>query len=168
MNMQKCFPQDLNNKVKEVALKRISRWLILVIFIGCLLLPACTQGPAEPALKEKSPVKVEHLVGAEPTRITLTEQAAKRLDIQTVLVQETEVNGTLRSVAPYAAILYDTQGNTWVYTNSEQFVFLRQHVVVDHIDGDLAVLSDGPKAGTMVVTVGAEELFGSETEFEEE
>ena len=148
---------------------RINRWIGVILIIGGLLLSACGKSPAEiPVTGGNGPARVEHLGGAEPTRITLTEQAAKRLDIQTVLVQETEVNGTLRSVAPYAAILYDTQGNTWVYTNSEQFVFLRQHVVVDHIDGDLAVLSDGPKAGTMVVTVGAEELFGSETEFEEE
>ena len=148
---------------------RINRWIGVLLFLGTLLLSACGKSQAViPVTGKNAPVKVEHLGGADPTRITLTEPAAKRLDIQTVLVQEAEVSGTQRLVAPYAAILYDTQGNTWVYTNPEPLVFVRQPVVVDHIEGDLAVLSNGPDAGSMVVTVGAEELFGSETEFEEE
>ena len=31
------------------------------------------------------------------------------------------------------------------------------------IEGDLAVLSDGPASGTAIVVVGAAELFGAET-----
>jgi hypothetical protein len=148
---------------------RINRWIGVLLFFGSLLLSACGKSSAViPVTGADGPVRVEHLSGAQPTRITLTAQAAERLDVQTDLVRATEVKGTLRKVAPYAAILYDTQGNTWVYTNPEQLVFVRQHVVVDHIEGGLAVLSDGPDEGTFVVTVGAEELFGSETEFEEE
>ena len=168
VNCKYALREILNNRGKEYALKHNIRWLIVLMVIGCLQLTACTQRPADTTTKENSPVKVEHLSGADPTRITLTAQAAKRLDIQTVEVHQADVSGTQRKVAPYAAILYDTQGNTWVYTNPEQLVFVRQRVVVDHIDGDLAVLSIGPDSGTMVVTVGAEELFGSETEFEEE
>jgi hypothetical protein len=69
---------------------------------------------------------------------------------------------------PYAAVLYDTTGKTWVYTTSASLVFVRSPVTVDHIEGDQAVLTAGPAVGTAVVTTGAEELFGSETEFEEE
>jgi hypothetical protein len=36
------------------------------------------------------------------------------------------------------------------------------------MNGDQAVLSNAPPVGTKVVIVGASELFGSETEFEEE
>jgi hypothetical protein len=34
---------------------------------------------------------------------------------------------------------------------------------VDHIQGDLVVLQEGPAAGTSVVTVGAVELYGADT-----
>jgi hypothetical protein len=50
-----------------------------------------------------------------------------------------------------------------VYTNPEPLVFLRSPITIDYIDGDLAVLSEGPAVGTAVVTLGAAELFGTET-----
>lgn len=67
-----------------------------------------------------------------------------------------------RKVIPYAAVLYDTQGVTWVYTNPKPLVFLRHRIIVDYIDGELAVLSEGPPAGTNLVTVGASEIYGTE------
>ena len=45
---------------------------------------------------------------------------------------------------------------------------MRQKIKVDHIDGDKAILAQGPAAGTKVVTVGAAELFGSEEGIEED
>jgi hypothetical protein len=66
-------------------------------------------------------------------------------------------------VAPYAAVLYDARGNTWAYTTPKPLTFVRQAIHIDYIEGDLAVLSDGPPSGTEVVIVGAAELFGAET-----
>lgn len=117
---------------------------------------------------EIEPVKVEHIEGTALARVTLTEDAAKRLDIQTAIVRGTDVNGTERKVIPYAAVLYDTQGDTWTYTNPEPLTFVRQRITVDRIEKDQAVLSDGPPSASMVVTMGAQELYGSEFEFEEE
>lgn len=54
------------------------------------------------------------------------------------------------------------QGETWAYTNPEPLVFIRQSIIIDFIEGDLAVLSEGPATGTAVVTVGAAELYGAE------
>ena len=70
---------------------------------------------------------------------------------------------TPRQVVPYAAVLYDAKGDTWVYTNPNPLTFVRHPIHIDYIEGDLAVLSDGPAAGTAVVLVGAAELFGAET-----
>jgi len=67
-----------------------------------------------------------------------------------------------RKVVPFAAVLYDKTGATWVYTRPERLVFVRQPIVVDYIDGELAVLSDGPPVGTAIVSVGVDELFGTE------
>lgn len=141
-------------------------WFAVVLYIVALPLVACSQTPA--TTEEIKPVTIEHLTGAEPTRVTLTEEAANRLDIQIAKVGDAAVNGTQRRVIPYAAIVYDAQGNTWIYTNPAPLTFFRHSIAVDSISGDQAVLSDGPDSGTAIVTVGAEELFGSETEFAEE
>jgi hypothetical protein len=83
---------------------------------------------------------------------------------QRVLVQVTLVGGgMLRKLIPYAAVIYDAHGDTWVYANPQPLVFVRHRISVNYIEGDLAVLFAGPAAGTQVVTVGAAELYGAET-----
>lgn len=80
---------------------------------------------------------------------------------ESVLVELTLlVNGAPRKVVPYAAVIYGLHGETWVYTSPEPLTFVRQPIVVDYIEADLAVLVDGPPAGTLVVTVGVAELYG--------
>lgn len=69
-----------------------------------------------------------------------------------------------RSAVPYAAVLYDAKGNTWVYTTPSPLVFVRHSIKIEYILGDTAILSEGPPSGTAVVTLGAAELFGAEFE----
>jgi hypothetical protein len=149
-------------------MKNHDRWMVALLLAACLPLAACKQTSETAAADEGGPAKVEHLDGAEPTRVTLTEEAAKRLDIQTAAIRDMEIGGAQRKVIPYAAVLYDTEGNTWTYSSPDPLVFVRHKITVDRIEGEMAVLSDGPAAGTSVVTVGAQELYGSELEFEEE
>jgi hypothetical protein len=40
--------------------------------------------------------------------------------------------------------------------------YVRRSIAIDHVEGDRAVLRDGPAPGTSVVTVGAPELLGIE------
>jgi hypothetical protein len=146
------------------------RW-VWVLLVACLPLASCrgtSEAMGETQDEESGPATVEHLDGAEPTRVTLTEQAMHRLDIQTEEVQDADYRGTACKSIPYAAVLYDTEGNTWTYTNPEPLVYVRHHIVVLRIEGDRAFLSDGPDTGIAVVKQGAQELFGSEVEFEEE
>ena len=149
-------------------MKQNYRRRVVVLILSGLLLSACQPGSGATTEEENPPITVEHLEGKDPTRETLTEEAAQRLDIQTATVGETQVNGAQRTVIPYAAILYDTQGATWTYVSPEPLTFVRTPIVVEYIEGDTAILSDGPPAGTAVVTVGATELYGAEIEFEEE
>lgn len=152
-------------------MQHIKLWLVMTLILAALQLAACSRTAVEaeePGEGDGGPAQVEHLEGVNPTRIVLTEEAAQRLALQTAPVREEQVKGTQRKVIPYAAVLYDAEGNTWTYTNSEPLTFVRQPIMVDRIEGDLAVLSDGPASGTAVVTDGAAELFGSELEFEEE
>jgi hypothetical protein len=69
-----------------------------------------------------------------------------------------------RLVVPYGAVLYDSKGDTWVYTSPQPLVFVRHHITIDYIRGDQAVLLAGPPVGTRIVTVGAAELLGTEFE----
>lgn len=138
------------------------------LLVACLPLAACAPKASVAEESESHAVKVEAIEGSELKLVTLTAEAAQRLDIQTATVRSMLVKGTLHKVVPYAAILYDTEGNTWVYTSTNSLAFSRARVTIDYVDGDLAILSSGPALGTMVVTVGAAELFGSEQEFEEE
>ncbi|MGB5037290.1 MAG: efflux RND transporter periplasmic adaptor subunit, partial [Blastocatellia bacterium] len=65
-------------------------------------------------------------------------------------------------VVPWAAVLHDVNGGTWVYENTAPQVFVRRPVEVRDVVDRLAVLARGPAPGTRVVTAGAAELFGTE------
>ena len=149
-------------------MKKTYRSMVVVLSLAGLLLSACAQGAGSTAVEEARPIEIEHLDGAEPTREKVTEEAAKRLDIQTAVVSEMDVNGIVRKVIPYTAVIYDTNGATWVYMNTEPLTFVRHSISVNDIKGNQAFLSDGPSVGTSVVTVGAAELYGAEVEFQEE
>ena len=72
-------------------------------------------------------------------------------------------SGGQQKVVPYAAVIYGLNGETWVYTNPEPLVFIRAPIVISHIEGDQAFLTEGPETGTSVVIVGVAELYGAET-----
>ena len=153
---------------REQTRQRIGHWVVGVS-MAALALSACAGTPEETASRAQS-VTIESVEGSELARLTLTDQAAERLDIQTAPVDEAMVAATAtgdgalvqRRVVPYAAVLYDRAGDTWAYTNPQPLVFVRHAITVDYIDGQQAVLSAGPDIGTQVVIVGATELFGAE------
>jgi hypothetical protein len=87
---------------------------------------------------------------------------------QRVRVRLPLTGGGPQKVIPYQAVIYGVDGTPWTYTSPEPRTFIRARIQVDSIQGVTAVLSEGPPAGTLVVTVGAEELFGAEFEFEGE
>jgi hypothetical protein len=69
---------------------------------------------------------------------------------------------TKGKVVPYSALIYDKYGQTWVYTSPNPRTFVRHKVEVDYIQGNIAVLKDGPPAGTVIASVGAAELYGAD------
>ena len=164
------------------------RWAVILIVAG-LGGSACTHKTEMPA--QSKPAKTEAVQGTELSRVTLSPKAAERLDIKTAAMRDEQVKArksspagagaakptaasagakervdvamsSTRKVVPTSAVLYDAKGKTWVYTNPEPLVFVRHAVSIDYIDGDRAVLLDGPASGTAVVTVGAAELLGTE------
>lgn len=242
-------------------------WLLTLVVSAALLLSACAQPPA--TVEKIAPAKVEKIEGSQVKRVTVTEKAAERLNIQTDVVREEQVTRTrtvggmvvtsptgadpgpskvwvrvtltegdlnavdrsqaalvlsledeeedidetdglvaeadegpeadddgdaeatlyyvvdntdnrlipgqrvfvelvllggnaLLKVIPYAAVIYDVNGDTWVYYNPEPLVFIRAPITIDYIEDSLAYLTDGPAVNTSVVTVGGAELYGAE------
>jgi len=136
--------------------------IVILLILAAFQLGACSQTPPVTASKIQ-PAQVEKIEGTELNRVVLTEKAAQRLDIQTAPVREEQMNGTQRLVVPYAAVIYDVHGETWTYTSPAPLTFVREPITVDYIEGDMAVLVDGPATGTEVVMVGAAELYGADT-----
>jgi multidrug efflux pump subunit AcrA (membrane-fusion protein) len=71
----------------------------------------------------------------------------------------------LHKTIPYSAIIYDRNGQSWVFTNPEPNVYVRSRIDVDSIEGRRAFLKEGPPLGTKVVTAGSAELMGVEQKF---
>jgi hypothetical protein len=137
---------------------------VFVMALAALALASCGDSPsAEGGGDEQA--KVEPIGDTGVSSVTLTEDAAKRLGIQTAMVRR---EGAQRTVVPYGAVLYDAGGATFTYTSPKPRVFVRAPITVVRIYGADAVLSRGPPVGTPVVTVGSQELYGSEYEVEED
>ncbi|NNF53669.1 MAG: hypothetical protein HKN03_04410 [Acidimicrobiales bacterium] len=95
--------------------------------------------------------------------VVLTQRASERLFMETTPVLEQTVDGRIRLTVPYAAIIYDTIGDTWVYAHPEPLSYRRASITIDYIDGDLVVLNDGPEPGTEVAITSVAELYGTDT-----
>ena len=105
---------------------------------------------------------VDYPNGSKLARLRLEPSAIKRLDLRTTTVRSERVDGKARLVVPYAALIYDSEGEAWLYVSSKPRSFMRQHITIDRIAGERVILSAGPAAGTKIATVGAQELWGAE------
>lgn len=135
-------------------MKRINHLIIIILF-GGFLLSACGGGQIPVTGEKISPSTVEEIEGSDLKQVILTERAAERIGVQTV-----PVNG---QVVPYSAVIYDIEGNTWIYTNPAPLTFVRAPIVVDYIEGDQAFLSQALESDDPIVTVGVIEIYGTET-----
>ncbi len=107
----------------------------------------------------ESPVALEPVAATGLQRLTLTESAAERLDIQTATVQATP-DGTL--YVPSAALIITPDGLHWVYTNPAPLQYVR-HEITEVVEDDFqASYVSGPALGTSVVIRGVPELYGAE------
>jgi hypothetical protein len=138
-------------------LGKIALFAVLAASAGVLLALVLVDPSSDTAAGTASgpkPAVAEKIEGSDLKKITFTEKAVERLGIEVAAAGDNSV--------PYAAVLYGLDGSTFVYTNPEPLVYIRAPIVVDHYDGDRAVLSSGPPAGTSVVIVGGSELIGLE------
>jgi hypothetical protein len=141
-------------------MKDTNRWMVVarlaVLLVAGLQLTACSKDAA--AKHVEHPADVQAIAGSDLKKVTLTERANQRLDVQTEQVRE---EGGRRLV-PYSSVIYDPKGNTWVYTSPAPRTFVREKVEIDRIIGDQVVLKVGPAAGTLIASRAVAELYGTE------
>ena len=135
----------------------------LVLIAGVVSLSACGEASSGDDYETAShhvPAKLEPIKGTDVQRVIFDAEAAKRVGLKTAPIRQ---DGQ-ETVIPYDAVIYDADGKTYAYTSSEPLTYVRQEIDIDHVAGDSVMLSDGPPAGTEVVTVGAAEVYGTEFE----
>ena len=135
-------------------------WALMPVLVVIPLIAAACEG-SNGEEDTASPAVVQPIKGTNSNRIILTRDAAKRLGIHTAAVRSGNA-GTRQTVIPYDAVLYDTSGGGWTYTNPKPLVFQRAEIRIAEIEGNNAILASGPPVGTPVVTVGAPEIWGVE------
>lgn len=124
--------------------------------VVAVALGACSNSGEEDTAEEHAPSTLTQV--GDVMQVTLTEDAAGRLEVETARTRS--MAG--QTVVPYAALIYDGDGASWVYTVAEPLSYLRKPVVIDSIEGDQVRLSSGLPPGVDVLTVGASEVYGSE------
>jgi hypothetical protein len=118
---------------------------------GCAEIESPTVDAYEPAMLESTgPDK--------PITVTLTDEAERRVELQTSLIM---AHGN-DLVVDHTALLYDRVGKPFVFTVVAPHRYVRAGVVVEEVVDGQVTLTSGPPAGTQVVTVGAVELWGAE------
>ena len=135
----------------------------LVLMAAGASLSACgeaSSGYDYETASHHEPAKLEPIEGTDGHRVIFDAEGAKRVGLKTAAVRH---NGQ-GTVMPYSAVIYDAEGNAYAYTAPEPLTFVRQEIEIERMNGNSVVLSDGPPAGTKVVTVGVAEVYGTEFE----
>ena len=133
--------------------------------VGAVLLAVTATGCAEveePAKEAYQPASLSAADESGVKTVTLTDEAAERVDLATAAVKSQGKHVTV----PYDAVIYDGQGRTWVYTQVKPLTYKRVRVAVATVVGRNALLSTGPPAGIQVVTNGSTQVYGAELEME--
>jgi hypothetical protein len=119
---------------------------------------------AEPKIPASS--KLVAAKGNTAAKIVLTAQGAQRIGLQTATARTVPTAPpatTATSIIPFASVVYAPSGQAYAFTRISPLTYTEVPLTIDRISGDSVYLLKGPRAGSKVVTVGAEELFGVQT-----
>ena len=132
--------------------------ILIIIAVAGMPLAGCQKDHG--SHKGEHPAEIVKIEGSNLARVTLTAKAIQRLDLKTDQVND---QGG-KKVVPFSSLIYDPNGQTWVYTSPQPRTFVRHKVDVEYIKGNIAILNDGPPIGTSVASVAVAELYGAEFE----
>jgi hypothetical protein len=137
---------------------KLSRLAGVAVLAGALVAAGCQEVPSTKV--DSEPFKLEKIEGTDIQRVVLTATVASKIDVQTALVR---ARGKER-VIPHAALIYNPEGGSYVYTVPKPLNYVRAPVTLRRAVGENAILAKGPPGGTRVVTTGAAELLATEYE----
>ena len=141
-------------------MRRALRPAVVAAACASVTLAACSE-VEEKSATSYEPSSLSAIKGSEDVQqVTLTAESAGRIGLRTAAIR---ADGRL-TVVPTDAVIYDAEGHSYVYTAPKPLSYVRAEVRVAGGDGRSTRLSDGPPAGTRVVTTGAAEVYGSEFE----
>jgi hypothetical protein len=130
----------------------------LVVLGAGLTVSACSE--VESNVRETYPYTVNPIEGSDLQRVRMEDETAALLPVETTTVRR----AGKRKVVPHEAVIYNPDGDSYVYTKPKAQTYVRAPVKLVRVDGDEAVLSEGPRAATTIVTTGAAELLATEYE----
>ena len=148
------------SRVSRSRRSRTLRWLAagLAAIAAAVVLGACSE--VESNVRENQPYTVEGPEDAAIKRVKMEDATAALLPVELATVRE---RGN-RKVVPHNAVIYNPDGGSFVYTKPKAETYVREPIEIIRVHGDDATLSDGPAAGTEIVTTGSAELLGTEYE----
>lgn len=123
-----------------------------------LLLAACDEVPSN--LREAQPYEVIGAEDAPIKRVKMADETAALLPVELKSVRR-EAG---RKVVSHDAVIYNPDGDSFVYTKPEAEMYVRAPIEITRVTGNTAVLSEGPAVGTRIVTTGSAELLATEYE----
>ena len=141
-------------------LPRLPRMLAagLAVLASALVLGACSE--VESNVRDNQPYEV---IGAEDAPIKTVKMEDATAALLPVRLAEVRQDGR-RKVVPHNAVIYNPDGESFVYTKPKAETYIRAPIEIVRVNGDDATLSKGPPAGTRIVTTGSAELLATEYE----
>src|SRR5262249_50240390 len=111
-------------------MQRAKIWTIAVA-TGLLLSANLTSFGEESKGESDEAVQVEDTPGTDAKTLIFTEAAMSHIDIQTAPVEEIDASHEGKDVGrrlavPHSAVIYDAEGESWVYVSSAPDTFLRK------------------------------------------
>jgi multidrug efflux pump subunit AcrA (membrane-fusion protein) len=150
----------LVSPVSVSPLSRLARPLASALaVISCgVALSACDEVPSN--VRDAQPYKVQAIKGTDRNLVTMADETAGLLPVETTVVR----SSGKQMVVPHNALIYNPDGDVFVYTKPKPETYVRRPVRVARVSGGRAWLSVGPEAGTTIVTTGSAELLATEYE----
>lgn len=130
----------------------------LAVLASALVLGACSE--VESNVRDNQPYTVEGPEDAAIKTVKMDDATAALLPVRLADVRD---RGD-RKVVPHSAVIYNPDGESFVYTKPKAETYIRAPIDIVRVHGDDATLSKGPAAGTKIVTTGSAELLATEYE----
>ena len=114
---------------------------VVALALAGTFLVGCSGGEGEVEVYE--PSEVQEVEGSDIGIVTFTDIGAAAVGLETEIAQQVGSH----TVVDYAALIYDGQGESWVYTVTSELTYQRAAIVVDRIEAGKVLISVRARSG---------------------